>query len=137
MKDRRGLRVNHKQVRIKHRGRDVEVDELLAPVIRDLWRQGFRTVSSCQGDPKWITGADGTRARVSLAWIGFRSMREAKRFQRAIVGGRNHRTDTRGHGAGGNGQLRGRLLRAGHGGRHVPDSTRRAGAAAGEATEAK
>ena len=51
MKDRRGLRVNHKQVRIKHRGRDVEVDELLAPVIRDLWRQGFRTVSSC-GRPR-------------------------------------------------------------------------------------
>jgi len=41
----------HRNVRVRANGWDASVDEQLVPLIRELWRAGIYTISSCQGGP--------------------------------------------------------------------------------------
>src|SRR5687767_816255 len=41
----------HEQVRIRHAGLEADVDKKLAPLILALWREGIKTVCSCQDHP--------------------------------------------------------------------------------------
>lgn len=54
----------------------IDVDEKIAPLIKALWKHGYRTLSSCQCDPN--TGE---------AWIAFEESAKAQRFA-SLVGGR-------------------------------------------------
>ena len=59
----------HKEHMIQIAGKDIPVDEMLAPLIAALNRLGSRTVTSCQGSP-------------GVAYIMFDSPRSAARFSR-------------------------------------------------------
>jgi hypothetical protein len=41
----------HEQVRIQHEGMEAEVDKKIAPLILELWREGIKTLCSCQDYP--------------------------------------------------------------------------------------
>lgn len=64
---------DHRLVRMRHRGREIDVDEEMAPLIQELWRAGIETVACCQ------EGEDG------LAWIEFRQAGDAERFLNAVA----------------------------------------------------
>lgn len=79
-KSSRNLIRKHRQVRIAAPGymsiKRIRVDELMAPVLRELWRRGFATWASCQDR------GDGT------AMIVFWTREDAERFvEIATLGG--------------------------------------------------
>jgi hypothetical protein len=63
----------HKQVHIEGYGQDAEVDELIAPLILELWRCGIHTSMSCQEGP------DG------FVWVYFPDTVEAKGFLQIVA----------------------------------------------------
>jgi len=67
----------HDQVAVEA-GRDrVEVDTLLAPLLKALWGRGMKTDASCQGDPFLYTGhVDGE----GWAYIMFDDFADALEF---------------------------------------------------------
>jgi hypothetical protein len=45
----------HKTIRMQGNGFDAEIDEEIAPLIRELWKARFLTMMSCQGSPEgWV-----------------------------------------------------------------------------------
>src|SRR2546421_12861946 len=71
----RGMKTTHRQRLIRYQGRAVKVDAGLADLVLALWQRGFDTISCCENE----SGAD-------VAWVAFRTLRDAKKFQRIIKG---------------------------------------------------
>lgn len=47
--------IRHKTIRVRGNGLDAEIDEEIAPLIRELWKARFLTMMSCQGSPEgWV-----------------------------------------------------------------------------------
>jgi len=45
----------HKTIRVRGNGFDAEIDEEIAPLIRELWKARFLTMMSCQDNPEgWV-----------------------------------------------------------------------------------
>jgi hypothetical protein len=63
----------HKQVRVRANGQDAYVDEGIAPLIREMWRAGIRTLMSCQ------QGAFG------LVWLYFDCPFYATKFMNIVA----------------------------------------------------
>ena len=85
----RKFKPRHRQVVITHKGRSVQVDRGIAELVLALWQRGFRTISSCECEPGTLaqfTRLDGTKILSPAAWIGFETLRDAKRFQRLSRG---------------------------------------------------
>lgn len=63
----------HKQVRVRVNGQDAYVDEGIAPLIREMWRAGIRTLMSCQEDA------------FGLVWLNFDCPSEATKFMNLVA----------------------------------------------------
>ena len=82
-------RQRHRQVVIKYRRRSAKVDKGIAPLILALWQRGFWTISSCERDAdvyRVFDTLDGTVVASEAAWVGFRTLSDAKRFRRLSRG---------------------------------------------------
>ncbi len=64
----------HPQVTISHDSLTAEVDEGIAPLIRECWRAGLETSSSCQDN-------------LGRVWIQFLFADDAERFLSIVAGG--------------------------------------------------
>lgn len=74
----------HKQVKVQHplTLEDIEVDEALAPLLEELWSQGFKTDFSCQGELNYAASLPDGNVYVHdrEGYIDFMSFDEAKLF---------------------------------------------------------
>src|SRR5262249_44089247 len=66
-------RKEHKQVTVRWKGMEAEVDEELAPLILTLWKNGIVTTNSCQEN------------RPGIAWIEFLTPEDARLFLNKVV----------------------------------------------------
>jgi hypothetical protein len=67
------MATEHRQVWIRGCGQEAEVDEGIAPLIKEMWRAGIRTFMSCQ------EGAHG------FVWLNFDDPQEALRFLNVVA----------------------------------------------------
>src|SRR5262245_35438023 len=68
MSENKESQTYHKQVRIRWKHQQAEVDEGLAPLILEIWKHGIDTIMSCQEN------------QPGIAWIDFASAKDAERF---------------------------------------------------------
>ena len=70
---RRLMGTEHKQVRVLGCGQDADVDDGIAPLIKEMWRAGIRTSMSCQ------------EGRFGFVWLHFNDPNEAARFLNIVA----------------------------------------------------
>ena len=75
------MMLDHKQVRVKYRGKFIKVDEGIAPLLKAIWKLGIETTLSCQEN------------RDGIAWIEFATAEDAKAFIDIV----SHRHDSDPH----------------------------------------
>jgi hypothetical protein len=64
----------HRTVLIESAGQSAAIDELIAPLLAEIWKAGIRTLHSCQENPS------------GFVWIEFDSVLEARRFVHVALG---------------------------------------------------
>lgn len=55
---------DHPQISLTYEGKPVDIDEEMAPLLIELWKRGYTTEYSCQGDP--VDQCGGTEAYLSF-----------------------------------------------------------------------
>lgn len=75
MKEKTLNNTNHKGVWVEHGDMAAEIDELLAPLIKTMWKLGIKTIESCQGTPTEKNPNDNGWCR-----IYFMGVEEARKF---------------------------------------------------------